>query len=292
MRKKKNHYVSRFYLQGFTDDKGFVSVYDIKRKACYLAKPENIGFENAYHHYIDPEGNEDTTFIEDHLCKIEEGIPAVNAKISNSEQLTGTELDYLFCFMAINYVRVPRYKSHVKDQLFETMRNIRIQFLNNEYAFNNMLAKHTESEKDFLVKFKEDYLAGKVFEEPTNIVIVAFMYIELPLVVNILKNRCWSFIHVNAPNKFFITSDNPICVDHNKVNNIDNLDKSKLIFPVSKNTVAVSLGLVGPKYTYQVCDDDTIIDGINTLIYASAHNFIYTNLTEKETKTFIKKHKK
>ena len=44
---KKQHYVPRFYLERFSDDKNFVHIYDFKQNKYFKSKPEEICLQNC-----------------------------------------------------------------------------------------------------------------------------------------------------------------------------------------------------------------------------------------------------
>lgn len=69
---KKQHYVSRFYLERFADNQSFVHVYDFKQHKYYKTKPENICYQN-YLYEVEWSGSErayEKYMLPNHLEKV------------------------------------------------------------------------------------------------------------------------------------------------------------------------------------------------------------------------------
>ena len=67
--KKKHHYVSAFYLNGFTDSKNsdLIWIYQKENDTVFCDKPENIGFIKHYHTFTNEDGEKDSETIENLL---------------------------------------------------------------------------------------------------------------------------------------------------------------------------------------------------------------------------------
>jgi len=102
---KKQHYIPRFILQNFTDEKDFVWCLDKQTEKVLAKKPENIGYKN----HIYSIGNENKYVIEEFFGTIEADAAQIIKKIIETKQFPKSEEDrrYLFCFLVCFNLRYP-----------------------------------------------------------------------------------------------------------------------------------------------------------------------------------------
>jgi|GEM_PF-1155291 len=114
--KKRHHYVSQFYLGGFTQpaNESQLWVYEKGKAEPFKASPENIGFERYYYSFEKADGTRDTNTVEDMYSKVEQSAAEVISKIANREMIDGQAKANLAYFIAFQITRVPRFRKHVE----------------------------------------------------------------------------------------------------------------------------------------------------------------------------------
>ena len=69
MSKRAHHHTPRFYLSAFSDDEGFVHVYDKRERRQWKARPEEVGHVRDFYKIDVPELHEEA--IEDWFAQVE-----------------------------------------------------------------------------------------------------------------------------------------------------------------------------------------------------------------------------
>jgi Protein of unknown function (DUF4238) len=117
MTKKRHHYVPKTYLEGFTDDQGFLWVgrKDDPNKPLKL-KPENTAFSKYYYSQTLENGDRDNR-MEDFFGLIESQWPALRLKLVQSEKITPTEGGLLWQILGSQRVRVPAARDMMEEVL-------------------------------------------------------------------------------------------------------------------------------------------------------------------------------
>lgn len=123
-RTKRQHYVTRAYLEGFLNaGQRTLFVYGRNRDSWFPASPENIAFEGNYYSFKRPDGTWDDdleTFLANHV----EG-PAMNLVrrlASGDVQLTWEEREQTALALAFQEFRVP-YMRQIHDGIFREVLN-------------------------------------------------------------------------------------------------------------------------------------------------------------------------
>jgi hypothetical protein len=104
--KRKHHYVSQFYLEGFCNPKeGRLNVFDISRGKHFKTIPRNVASHRDYNR-IEVEGKEST--VEDALAAFEGEVSVVLKKIIKSGKPSNPdELATLLNFICLLVVKNP-----------------------------------------------------------------------------------------------------------------------------------------------------------------------------------------
>jgi hypothetical protein len=112
---KAQHYVSRFYLQGFTDKQGSLWVCE-KFKPIRKSTPKHEAHLPDYYTHAEP-GERDET-AEHTLEGIESRAASVIRKLANFEfNRSAEQMGHVYLFVAFMFARVPSWREHL-DKLF------------------------------------------------------------------------------------------------------------------------------------------------------------------------------
>jgi hypothetical protein len=105
-RPKRQHFVPRFYLEGFADKDNFVWTYDKQTGQGRPATPENTAVETNFYSFEAPSGEYDDT-IENALADIEGKAKWCLPKLLRGERLSGEQRMDFSVFVATLYLRSP-----------------------------------------------------------------------------------------------------------------------------------------------------------------------------------------
>jgi hypothetical protein len=116
-KKKKHHYIPRFYLNGFVDPENypFLWVYDKRKIKPFKSKPENIAFETYYYSFKTPNGNKDSNTFEDMFDEIETNTGPILKKLKSCEMLNEEERLIFSVFLGFSLTRVPDFRKKVES---------------------------------------------------------------------------------------------------------------------------------------------------------------------------------
>jgi len=277
---KRHHYISQFYLAGFTSDgtqNGQIYCFDLLKKESRKTKVRDIGFEK-YFNRIDAKNLEED-FLEKEISKFESHAAEVFRKIISDKNLPSSEIEKrtLYEFMASLAVRNPSIRKSW-DDFKKNLLLTAIQFyLTDENTWNN----YKKRAADDGVKGVDNLSyrdARKLFID-TDWKMIShnndFVKIELPSVervANLLSHREWTLF--DASNCFYnlITSDRPVKLFWNdsKLNegNIGPgfaMKKSELFFPISKSFLL--MGSYERQYPKIIATDEMVTNFNVTQFY-------------------------
>jgi Protein of unknown function (DUF4238) len=197
MTKKRHHYVPKTYLEGFTDNQGFLWIgrKDDPGKPLKL-KPENTAFSKYYYSQTLDNGDRDNR-MEDFFGSIEAQWPALRSKLVQSEQVTPTDSGLLWQMLGSQRVRVPAARDMMEECL----------------AHEVMIALRQLDEAAELPPYPED--APDIVDQ-MRIAIDPQKSIEgmgqMMRAFKWLIGRVGFEIVHNATNSNFVTSDNPVSI--------------------------------------------------------------------------------
>ncbi|SDY51516.1 DUF4238 domain-containing protein [Hymenobacter psychrophilus] len=132
---KKHHYLPQFYLRGFTDEKGFFTVYDKKLDIFRRSRPENNFYEKNKN-LIDIHG-EKSLFIENMYSHLESTLAPVVALIENSshkDRILSSDIIVRLKF----FVEIMRWRNPALDDVYKTIvRRMKIEDFGLNVVSNN-----------------------------------------------------------------------------------------------------------------------------------------------------------
>ena len=207
-----HHYVPKFYLKGFTDQKGVLWVYE-RGKAPRASKPKAEAHRENYYLHND-KGFPDTS-IERFLSKAESIVAPFFRKIANPQfQINEQQRNDLFAFVAMTFVRVPAYRSYIDRGLSVMMKKNQKEYAQNAEKFY-ALCKKIDSETGGPTGDYEDLrqfiLKGEyTIHQTSSGYNIAMAFKSCMTIMEILRNEYNYEIWYAPPDGFFFTCDNPV----------------------------------------------------------------------------------
>jgi hypothetical protein len=125
-RAKNHHYVPKFYLEKFTNDEGFLSIYDDASSSFRRQRPKEVMKINSYYRQEwAPEGI-DKNILESTLGEWleSESKHAIDKLLLEPKQLNEKDLANLILYLAVQRVRVPRQVAAGKALMHELILNL------------------------------------------------------------------------------------------------------------------------------------------------------------------------
>jgi len=145
MIKKKNHYKSRFYIEAFSDQNGFVWTYPKMDPArLFSGKPENTACKNKLYHLnldgLDTKPKIDIieNFLADHIES-----PAANALKALREKKFPSEEERknLSVFFGILFTRTPTQIENLKNLLDGDFERMSTLLASNKESYHNLFRR-------------------------------------------------------------------------------------------------------------------------------------------------------
>jgi len=169
-RTKRQHYVTRAYLDGFLGDgQRTFWVYGRNRDAAFRANPESVAFEGNYYSFKRPDGTWDDeleTFLANHVEG--PGIGFVRRLTKHETELSWQEREHLALALAFQEFRVPSMRE-VHDTMFQQAMehlqadfethesaNLRLRFFSRFHDLTSEVSVTPESIKAELQKIADD----------------------------------------------------------------------------------------------------------------------------------------
>jgi hypothetical protein len=258
---KKQHYVPRHYLKGFSQDGKSLNRYNLESKESSQKGIENF-CQESYFYGKDPE-------IEIGLNKIENEQAPVLCKLrdtQNIEILKPYEYDYLLLFILLQYTRTKDAKkmankftdnfvSEFMKPIMKSSKELRSKGITDEFI------------NDFKIIDPTDYMKGMLF---------AFTGIEL---ISDLK----PFLIINKSNRQFIGSDAPIAL-YNSIKYLPmpsfTAPGLQIFCPLNKDTILLLIDT--NLYNLKIntgstiyLDNDSDVDSINKLQFFQCLNHVF-----------------
>lgn len=228
---RKQHYVPRFYLNGFCNSENFLYVYDKELDKYRESVPNNICFQNDLYELGTLEFEEKVTIftnkIEDLYCRnegkfascINSVISKLNSQISsNAVIMSIEETQSIMDFINNLIVRNPYTMKISLENENNKKRVVDIFKKNAGYPVLTEMFGETYShnvDKFIQAVFKDLYLNPETYDE------------NGAGYINCIRDM--SFVFLKSKSVKFITSDFPISIEVNEENN----SFKKLYFPIS-----------------------------------------------------------
>ncbi len=286
----KDHYVPRFYLEGFVDSATKkLWVVDVKKSSVRPDSPKDAARISGYDNL---QGNtvEDRLVASKAVKAIEDRAAPVIAKIrTQSYQLTFEDKDHLSNFIGLQISRVPVYRDRVDNRMddellkphYERLREkvLSDQF-ESEYGKDAIMLRNRVLSGDYPIRLK---FKGP-FDRKDGVLLLSLMrghkYSSLVFGMN------WIFL-VTRDNEPFFTSDNPAILSffspESSVIDFNNpAPNHEIVFPISPSCILLAHYHNESEYRHKYTFVDPLtVEEMNSRVLHTAHKYIYCSKEEQ-----------
>jgi len=246
---KKHHYISQFYLVGFSEKykkDSSLFCYDLIDKKLRISKPGNEGFEKYFNRieYNEINPNE----LEKALAQCESSISKAFKYIVNNKSLPkGEQFRELIYYVSLLGVRNPS----IRDSFNEFQTDLAFKALSltlKDKEDWEKFIKETNKENDNKyanVSFEDmkEFIRSRrwnVVESNDNKIFRELLAVDA--VYQLSMKRKWSLFFIEKSNNIFITSDRPVKLFWNDKSEYNfgpafGDKNSELVFPINKNII-------------------------------------------------------
>ncbi len=257
----KQHFVSRMYLENFTNNNGYLEVYDsIENKFLEPQLPKNTGYEKHGYTVIDNTGKK-LYLIEDKLAEIEGPSKLILDKLIHKEKITYQEKELISLFFALLQQRTPKNFQYTKNSV-DTYKKSILKFVNSMDDNIKNIPENQKLIKELESKTTKNECLDMMF---CNEELITFM-------VNVYMNQNWVFTEI--PDKYsIITSDNPVSL-HTKLKTVSFIEAKKII-PISSHLI-LNVFVKGNEFKYIKSTTEEQIKGACVNTFINRNRFIYS----------------
>jgi len=247
---RNHHYVSKFYVAGFTKSGGSkakIHVFDKADNKTFETNPRNIASQRDFNR-VDIEGNENA--VESSLSTFEDRAAIAFKRINDSQEFSNkNDFSILMNFICLLAIRNPMLRQTFGDFQKELFQNVADLGVSNEKIYNSQIKKMEESTGK---KYNISYDDMKTFIEGKKYTIKLpnhnFVATELSVFDDILPyffKRRWTLLVSDAEIGEFVTSDHPVTLisssDNSNTHLGFGLKNTEVSFPISRYLAIVGV---------------------------------------------------
>lgn len=213
---KRQHFLPRFYLDGFTRD-GLVAVFDRDKNEIRRQQPTNTAVIGHFYTMEDGEGRR--RFEVEALLSEYEGKakPVIDKLVAGETELTADERSDLAIFIAFAATRTPDMVNSVQALNGDMIKHVaKFMFVDVDQVFQNLRAdiKHADETDDELrrqAKWMVQMAQNEGFVVNTDEKWAVGQAIQMALATAPhLAGRDWRVIHRDSEKTSFLTADAPV----------------------------------------------------------------------------------
>lgn len=279
-KKKRHHYIPRFYLEGFVDpnNKPYIWVYEKGNPNIIKATAENIAVKKHYYSFT-VEGSKDSESFENFFAEIEARVAPLFRKIKNHEKLNKQEKSVFSFFIASIRTRVLSYREKNEKEIADVVKRL-----------GKVVAARLEGIESMKKCFEEGNYDINV--NPNFSLALEFKLTEQ--LAPIFYKMKWVFFIATDDYKF-VTSDNPLCYydpthDPQTFYGVGLANKNiEVTFPLSKDLVL--LGSWTIKKEGYVKANNNIVREITRRTVISASRFVFASSKSEALNRLVQKYK-
>ncbi|HKW63577.1 MAG TPA: DUF4238 domain-containing protein [Candidatus Acidoferrum sp.] len=209
---KAQHYIPKFYLKGFTDERRALWVYE-KFKPFRESKPKHQAHRPDYYTHTG-KGERDET-AEDMLKSTESRVAPIICKLANPLYvLTPEKAAHLIIFVAFMFARVPSWREYLDSLAGKAMKEKQLRVAKDKEKFYK-LCRDFETKKGETLGMDHEQLRQFILNGEFELAqkSAAFnlgaMFSSALAILEELQHYRYQALY--APNgKFFVTSDSPV----------------------------------------------------------------------------------
>lgn len=237
---RAHHFVPQCWLSGFTEsgqNDGHLWVTDLKRGKQWKSNPLNSGHRRDFYRLSDPAI--EPTAVEKKFAEMETGIAPILRNIEKQPRIPDPdELKALLVFMAIQWVRVPAFRSTVLPIADSIQRSYFAEALCSPESWAAALkrAGYTPdapgADYDKMLEFER---SGEYsFKPDTNWYLKNGLRVVGGIIAS-LEGRHWGSLISDRGE--FIGSDNPVALDGNKDHKVGFKNAPIVTYPVGRHVL-------------------------------------------------------
>jgi len=212
---KRQHYLPRFYLDGFATD-GLVAIYDREKNEVRRQQPKDTTVIGHFYTMEDAQGRRRFE-IEALLSEYEGKAAPVIRKLAAKETITADERSNLAVFMALGAMRTP----DIVESMQQMNSGLVLEMTKRMYANVETVAADLRKDPDYAGKSDDelrveaqamvDLAQNGGLTVQTNQKWAVAMAIKMSLgVAPIFAGRDWVITHRDTDKKSFVTTDAPV----------------------------------------------------------------------------------
>ena len=216
--KKRNHYITRQFLEGFCDHNGRVWTYPKETPTNPFAnKPSETAVYNRLYHL---QNGENITAVEDYFSdNVESPASVALKKLLNKNFPDTAEKEKLALFFGLLMVRTPSYIEYLNNQYTQYLKSMELASVSNKEYFHTSFNKlYTDIDENEIEKIREEMLRNEYSYEINRDLLLKNMLDLGSIIASHLVIMKWALIETDSDSPF-IVSDNFMHIYHPTMNN-------------------------------------------------------------------------
>jgi len=297
-RKKRHHYLPKFYLKGFTNPllrKQIIYIYEKGNPIIRKSSPVNAAVIKGYYSLDSDKSNIDSETIEKTISLIETTSVPIIKKINIKKDLTHEEKELFSIFLSCMFTRVPTFRNWTEKVTAIALKTWLKFIASNEKTlsrFINQLIIEKNINFDYSIEKLQNFLLDdnkyEICVSPQ--LSLDFLLLGLKL-APIFSKMNWAFLEATENYKF-LTSDNPVYYIDPTVSshkNVGLLNKNVIVFfPISKELILYASWKNFSGYKRSTNKE---IKGINKNTIIFANRFIFSPQLSNGINKIVQKYK-
>ena len=204
---RRHHYVPRFYLDRFTDQKGRLGAFDRQKATSITTKANAVAVERDFYRLPEEIGFPANS-LEEALSSQESDAAEAIRRLVAEGRVRDSHRESLILHMALQLLRTQRHRRSTKALAQRTAT------LQAQVDLSRQLSEgrfDTESERALAERVLGQLADGELIVGPEEQALSALPLLSLDEVASILRSG-WNWVLVVLTAAKFITSDHPICL--------------------------------------------------------------------------------
>ena len=237
---RAHHFVPQCWLSGFTEsgqNDGRLWVTDLKRGKQWKSSPPNSGHSRDFYRLSDPRLN--PTAVENKFAEMETTIAPILRTVETQRRMPDKdELQALLVFMAVQWVRVPAFRTTILPIAESMQRSYFAEALCSPESWAAALKRGGYSADahgaDYGKMLKFERSGEYSFTPDTKWYLKSGLSVVASIVAS-LEDRRWGALISNGGQ--FIGSDNPVALDGNKAHKVGFKNAPIVTYPVGRHVL-------------------------------------------------------
>lgn len=215
--KKRNHYITRQFLEGFCDRNGRVWTYPKENPSSPFAnKPSETAVYRKLYHL---QNGENIEAVENYFSdNVEAPASIALKKLLNKEFPDKPEKEKLALFFGLLMVRTPSYLKHLNTQNTQYLKTMEQACASNKEYFHISFKKvHPDINENEIEEIRQEMLRNEYSYEINRDLLLKEMLDFGSIIASHLVTMKWALIETNSDYPF-IVSDNFMHIYHPTIN--------------------------------------------------------------------------